>query len=347
MKIKIFALVAVCAISLTGCSSGGGSSKKTINVYNWGDYIEESILEQFEQETGIHVNYDTYATNEDMYAKIKSGGSSYDIAIPSDYMIEKMRMEGLLEKIDLNNVPNYANIHERFDHLAFDPTNEYSVPYMWGTLGILYNKTMVSDTVDSWNILWDEKYANQIFMYNSQRDSIGVSLKRLGYSLNSKDPNELKLAQAELIKQKPLVKAYVGDTVKDSMIGNEAALAVVYSGDAIYCMGENPDLAYIVPKEGSNVWFDSIVIPKGAQHKAEAEQFIDFLCRGDIAAKNTEYIGYSTVNKVALEQLPAELKDDPTFWPSDEIYNKAEVFIDLGNFIAEYDKAWTEVLASR
>jgi len=335
----------VCAACLCACA-GGNTGGVTINVYNWGEYIDQSVLPDFTKETGIKINYDTYPSNEDLYAKLKSGGVSYDIAIPSDYMIERMIREGMLDKLDTANIPNIKNIDRRFTGAQYDPAGEYSVPYMWGTVGILYNRAMVSGTVDSWNILWDPKYKGKIFMYDSMRDTLGVALRRLGFSLNTKDLSQLQAAGDSLIQQKPLVQAYVGDTVRDSMIGNEAALAVVFSGDALYCIKNNGDLSYTVPKEGSNVWIDAIVIPKGSAHKAEAEKFIDFLCRPEVCLKNVEYIGYSTVNSETFKMLPDDMKNDPTFWPSDETYNRCQIFSDLGDFTKEYDRVWTEVLAA-
>jgi len=344
-KIIIIALTA--AVSLTafaGCGSSNGG--KVLNFYNWGDYIDPSLITQFENETGIHVNVDNFATNEDMYTKIKGGGANYDLAIPSDYMIEKMINEDMLEPIDLTAVPNYSNIDDRFKNLVYDPTNEYSVPYMWGTLGILYNKTMVSDPVDSWDILWNPKYTGQIFMYSSMRDSMAAAQKKLGYSLNTTNVTELLNVKDALIAQKPLVKAYKGDDVKDSMIGNEAALALVYSGDAVYCEGENPDRDYAIPNEGSNVWFDSLVILKGAAHKTAAEQFINFLCDPQVAAQNAKYIGYSTVETAAFDLLPDELKNNPAYWPSDEDFANCEVFNDLGDAQKNYSQIWTEITMS-
>jgi len=280
-----------------------------------------------------------------MYVKIKSGGTNYDVAIPSDYMIERMIREDMLFKIDMDNVPNYQNIDERFKSLPFDPNNEYSVPYMWGTVGILYNTKFVDETVDSWDILWSEKYRKQILMLDSQRDSIGIALKKLGYSLSSRDTKELEAAKEELIRQKPLVLAYVGDEVKDKMVGDEAALAVVWSGDAVAMMEDNENLRYVVPKEGSNLWFDNMVIPKTSKNKEEAEQFINFMSRPEIALKNTEYVGYSTTNKETMKILDPEILNNPTAYPSDNIINNCEVFKDPGEFIREFDRIWTEIMA--
>lgn len=340
--ISLFLAVLICisALGLTGC---GKKWKATIKVYNWGDYIDKSVINQFEKEYDIKVVYSEFATNEEMYAKMKAGGTDYDVAIPSDYMIKKMEDENLLEKINLKNVPNYRYIEPRFKNLDFDPKNEYSIPYMWGTVGILYNKTMVKEPVDSWKILWNKKYSKQIFMLDSQRDSIGITLKLLGYSLNSKSEKELEAAKKKLIEQKPLVLAYVGDEVKDKMIGNEAALAVVWSGDAVYMKRENKDLEYVIPKEGSNLWFDSMVVLKGTKHKKEAEKFINFMCRTDIALKNTKYIGYSTPQTEAKSKLSKKLTQDKTLYPEFSELNKCEVFCDLSGKIKLYDRIWTEV----
>jgi len=214
-------VVVVFAGVLAGC---GGAPKAQLKVYNWGDYIDESVIEEFEEKYNIDVIYDTFATNEEMYVKIKGGGSDYDIAFPSDYMIERMIKEDMLEKINFDNIPNYKYIDDRFKNLAYDPNNEYSVPYMWGTVGIIYNKTMVDEPVDSWQILWDEKYAKQIFMLDSSRDSIGITLKMLGYSLNTRNMDELEQAKQKLIEQKPLVLSYMGDDIKDPSL---CATAVV------------------------------------------------------------------------------------------------------------------------
>lgn len=342
IKYVLFVLsIAIIGTVFTGCKK----DENTLNVYNWGDYIAPEVIEEFEEEYGIKVNYSTFDTNEDMYVKVKSGGNSYDVLFPSDYIIEKMIKEDMLLKLDMNNIPNYKNIDEKFKNLDFDPDNEYSVPYMWGTLGIIYNKNAVTDKVESWDILWDEKYSGQILMLNSQRDSIAISLKRLGYSMNSTDRDELQKAKEELIKQKPLVYAYVGDEVKDLMIGEEADIGVVWSGDAVYMMGENENLDYVVPKEGSNLWFDNMVIPSTSKHKKEAELFINFMCRPDIALKNTEYIGYSTPNKETFKLLSKEMKNDDVAYPKDESLENCEIFNDLGEFTKEYSRIWTEILA--
>ncbi len=327
---------------LSGC---GGKKRVTINVFNWGEYIGETVIEEFEKKYNIKVNYEVFETNEDMYIKIKSGGANYDVAIPSDYMIKRMIDEDLLYTIDFANVPNYKYIDQRFKGLDYDPDNEYSVPYMWGTVGILYNKKMVKEKVDSWKILWDPKYRKQILMLDSQRDSIGVALKMLGYSMNTRSLSELEEAKEALIEQKPLVLSYVVNEVKDKMVAGEAALAVVWSGDAVAAMRENPDLVYVIPKEGSNLWVDAMVIPKTSKHKKEAELFINFMCETAIAHENADYIGYNTPHTEVLKLLDPDLVNDRTLYPREEDIGNLEIFVFDKDMVREYDRAWTEVKA--
>ncbi len=350
MKKATSLILATTLLATTVLTTSCGEKTATngeLNIYNWGEYIDEDLITKFEEETSIKVTYDTFDSNETMYVKMKSGGVNYDLAIPSDYMIEKMISEDMVEPINYDNIPNYQYIREDLKNLPFDAENTYTVPYFWGTVGILYNKTMVDDTVDSWDILWNEKYSGQIYMYESQRDSLMVALKRLGYSLNTTNEAELLEAQKSLFEQKPLVQAYFGDQIRDKMIGEEGALGVVYSGDALYCMTENPNLAYALPKEGSNTWFDSMVIPKGAKNKENAEKFINFISDPDNALQNSEYVGYSTVNQATFDKIEdEELKTSVVYWPSQADLVNNEVFTNLTQEVsAMYDKVWTEVLA--
>jgi spermidine/putrescine transport system substrate-binding protein len=334
--------MATLVLSFYSC---GHDDQVILNVYNWGDYIDESVINDFEKKYNIRVNYDTFSTNEDMYVKVKSGGSNYDVLFPSDYTIERMIKENLLKKLDFNNIPNYKYIETRFKDLDYDPKNEYSVPYMWGTLGIIYNKTMVDEPVTSWRMLWEEKYSKQILMLDSQRDSIGVALKMLGYSMNTLNQEELEAAKQALIKQKPLVLAYVGDDVKDKMIAGEAALAVVWSGDAVYMKWENPDLEFVLPEEASNLWVDAMVIPTSSKHQAAAETFINFMCNPEIAFRNADYIGYSSPHLEVQKMIDPELLSDPTAYPSDDLLTNYDIFHDLGNYLKVYDRIWTEIKA--
>lgn len=321
-------------------------SEKLI-VYNWGDYVDPKTIELFEEETDISVTYEEYETNEIMYPKILSGAIAYDVVCPSDYMIQRMIENDLLAKLNLDNIPNIKNMDSIYmeQSRSFDPDNAYSVPYCVGTVGILYNKTMVHEPVDSWDILWDSKYADSILMQDSVRDAFAVALKRRGYSLNSSKVDQLIQAKDDLIAQKPLVQAYVVDQVRDKMIGNEAALGVIYSGEAGYTKRENPNLEYVIPKEGSNVWIDSWVIPKNAKNKENAEKFINFMCRPDIALMNFEYLTYATPNKAARALIKdEETRNSKILFPNAEDLTNCETFQFLGDDVdSYYNELWNKV----
>ena len=341
-KIALFTVfILMLSVVLTGC----GDDRTTLNIYNWEDYIDESVLDEFENEyPHIKINYERFVTNEDMYNKITKSNAEYDLLFPSDYMIEKMIQEDLLAKIDFNNIPNYQYIDSKFKNLDYDPDNEYSVPYMWGTLGILYNTKIVDETEITWDVLFGEKYEGQILMMDSVRDAIGASLKSLGYSLNSTNSNEINEAKEKLIDHKKIILAYGFDDIKDKMVAEEAAVALVYAGDALYAMNQNPNLAYAVPTEGSNLFFDAMVIPANSKHKKEAELFIDFMCRTDIAKKNADYIEYYSVQSEAMKQIEAENQNPAFMYPGDEKPETWEIFKSLDKDSLElYNKAWTEV----
>ncbi|MEG1547123.1 MAG: spermidine/putrescine ABC transporter substrate-binding protein [Clostridia bacterium] len=342
---KLALILAIITLICCFTACGANTDAVTLNVLNWGDYIDETLLEQFTEETGIRINYTPMANNEEMLVKLQAKDCIYDVCFPSDYIIEKLIAQDMLHELNIDNIPNIVNIDERFMDLDFDPANKYSVPYMWGTVGILYNTTIVKEPVTSWDILWDEKYAGQILMYDSIRDSMGVALMKLGLSLNTREEKDILAAEAALIEQKPLVLAYLGDSIKDRMINNGGALAVVYSGDAMWCMDEeegNTDLAFAVPTP-SNLWFDNIVIPKTSQHTAEAEAFINFLCDAEVAKINTEYIGYSTPNKAALALLDDTYRLNLAYNPAQETLDDCEIFHDLGSFIEVYNASWNRV----
>ncbi|MBR6094206.1 MAG: ABC transporter substrate-binding protein [Lachnospiraceae bacterium] len=324
------AAVLTVPVLFAGCSA---KNDNVVYVYNWGEYIDPDVLESFTKETGIKVVYDEFETNEVMYPKVEAGAATYDVICPSDYMIQKMIENDLLQEINYANIPNIKNIGKQYldSSEEFDPGNKYSVPYCWGTVGILYNKTMVDEPIDSWSVLWDEKYKGEILMQNSVRDAFMVALKLDGHSMNTLDDAELEQAKEKLIEQKPLVQAYVVDQVRDKMIGNEAAIGVIYSGEAIYTQRENPDLVYVIPKEGTNVWIDSWVIPKNAQNKENAEAFINYMCRADIALKNFDFITYSTPNEAARALIEdEEIRNSEIAFPDLSKYSGMETFHYLG-----------------
>lgn len=322
------------------------SGEKVI-VYNWGEYLDPKTIELFEEETGISVTYEEYETNEIMYPKIVSQAIAYDVVCPSDYMIQRMIENDLLAEINWDNIPNVKNMDPTYmeQSKSFDPENKYSVPYCVGTVGILYNKSMVKEPVDSWDILWDPKYKDSILMQDSVRDAFAVALKRLGHSINSTEVDQLAAAAEDLMEQKPLVQAYVVDQVRDKMIGNEAALGVIYSGEAGYTKRENPDLEYVIPKEGSNVWLDSWVIPKNAKNKENAEKFINFMCRPEIALMNFEYLTYSTPNLKAREMIEdEEIRNSKILFPEPEDLINCETFQFLGDDVdSYYNELWNKV----
>lgn len=333
---------------LTGCGSSSGGENGQVIVYNWGEYIDPDTIEMFEEETGIEVVYDEYETNEIMYPKVESGAASYDVVCPSDYMISKMIANDILAEINFDNIPNAKdNIGAQYfeQSKGFDPENKYSIPYCWGTVGILYNKTMVDEPITRWSQLWEEKYTDNILMQDSVRDAFMVAEKLNGFSMNTLDPDELEIVKNSLIEQKPLVQAYVVDQVRDKMIGGEAAIGVIYSGEAIFTQRENPDLEYVIPEEGTNVWIDSWVILKDAPNKVNAEKFIDFMCRPDIALMNFDYITYSTPNMAARELIEDEdIRNSDIAFPDLSRYDNLETFSYLGEEgDALYNELWKEV----
>ncbi|HOR22985.1 MAG TPA: spermidine/putrescine ABC transporter substrate-binding protein, partial [Ruminococcus sp.] len=290
----------------------------SINVYNWGEYIstgaDEGTLDvngEFEKLTGIKVNYTNYATNEELYAKLKGGGAAYDVIIPSDYMISKMIKEKMIQPLDFSNIPNFEYIMENFRNQAYDPENAYTVPYTWGTVGIIYDTTMIDippEEID-WDLLWNEDYADQILMFDNPRDAFAIAELMLGYSLNTEDPEELEQAAFKLRQQKRIVQGYVMDEVFDKMEAGDALIAPYYAGDALTILEGNEDLDFVVPKSGTNLFVDAMCIPSNARQKEAAEMYINFMCEPDIAFANIDYICYSTPHSAAFEMLDEETRE--------------------------------------
>ena len=341
-KLTYFLVLCLLFALLGGTLSGCGEAEDAIvlNVYNWGEYISDGsddlmdVNAQFEAETGIKVNYKTYESNESMYTLLESGAAEYDVVIPSDYMIGKMIQEDMLAKLNFDNIPNYKYIHEKYKGLDYDPNNEYSVPYTWGTVGIFYNKKYVdeADLAQGWDILWNEKYKGKIYMFDNARDSFAIAHLKLGHSLNTTDPAEWQEAYAELEKQKPLVQGYFMDQVFQKMTNEEGWLAPYYSGDgANMITGDdgNENIGYFVPHQGTNRFVDAMCVMKNSKNKEAAEQYINFMCRSDVATANAEYICYSTPHTEALTMLSEEVSGDPMFYPPEEIVNNTEIFITL------------------
>lgn len=308
--------------------SSNSEDKQTLTIFNWGEYIDPELIKKFEQETGILVIYETFDSNEALLTKVQSGSTPYDIIIPSDYMINKMRKLNLIKKLDHSKLEGLDNIDPQFLDKVFDPGNEYSIPYFWGTLGILYNKTKVPEDLkfDKWNDLWDSRLQNNILAIDGAREMLGLALQSEGRSVNEKNEVSLNLAEKKLELLHPNIKAINSDEKKMLMINNEAWVSVVFSGDASAIMEENKDMVYAIPKEGTNLWFDNMVIPNTVKNEEAAYKFINFMLRPENAAQNSEYIGYATPNRKAKELLPEETINDKQFYPDLDSLGKAEVY---------------------
>ena len=356
---KVFALfLAVLLVAMAGCAqmatvsqtgtNGGNSTgsdstagndgeEVTINVYNWGQYIAEGdegamdVIAEFEAAyPNIHVNYTTYDSNETMYSKLKTGGISVDVIIPSDYMIARLIDEDMLLPLDFDNIPNYQYIDEAYKNTAYDPDNVYSIPYTWGTVGIIYNTKYVDAAdVGGWELLWNEKYAGKILMFGNSRDAFGIAQYLLGYDVNTTDDAELQACADKLIEQRPLVQQYVMDEIFDLMENEEAWIAPYYAGDYLLMADENPDLAFYHPSQGFNFFIDAMCIPSCAQNKEAAETFINFLCDPEIAGGNMDWIGYGTPESAAKEYMDPDMVNSEIAYPPQEVLGKGTTFLFL------------------
>ena len=323
--------------------ASGMAGADTLTIYNWGDYIDPALIKKFEKETGYKVNYETFDSNEAMYTKIQQGGTAYDIAIPSEYMIQKMMKAKMLLPLDHSKLKGLENIDARFLDQSFDPKNKFSVPYFWGTLGIIYNDKFIDGRqIQHWDDLWRPELKNNVMLIDGAREVLGLSLNSLGYSLNSKNDQQLRQATDKLNRLTNNVKAIVADEIKMYMANEESAVAVTFSGEAAEMLENNEHLHYVIPSEGSNLWFDNIVMPKTAKNK-EAYAFINFMLKPENAAQNAEYIGYSTPNKEAKKLLPKEVAEDKQFYPDDETIKHLEVYQDLGQeYLGIYNDLFLE-----
>lgn len=346
MKRMISLLLALLLAAALLCSCSGGA-KTTLYLLNWGEYLDPELIAEFEdQNPDIKVKMTTTTTNEEMYTVCATEGTKIDIVIPSDYLVERFIAEDLLAELDFSNIPNFKYVEKAAQNRTFDPENKYSVPYFIGTVGIVYNTKLVDDPVDSWEILWNEKYSKKIMMYDSIRDSIMVTLAYLGYDINSVNPDELAEAGELLLKQKPFVRGYGADNIKEDMVGGSVALAVDYSGAAVQAIMENEDLAYVVPKEGSNVWMDNFVVLKSSANKEAAERFINFMCDPQVAARNSEFVGYTTPNEAALEYVGEEFTSNSAYTIPDDVLERCKYFKDLGDNMQLYNDVWMKIKTS-
>ena len=354
-KVVSIVLVFALAFSMAALSGCGSSDQVTLNVYNWGvniadgtdEYID--VIALFEEKyTNIDVNYTTYEDNESLYTRLKNGGVSYDVIIPSDYMIARMIDEDMLLPLNFDNIPNYELVDDTFKNQAYDPNNEYSVPYTWGTVGIIYNTKYVDpEDVGEWDLLWNEKYSGKILMFSNPRDAFAIAEAVLGYSLNTEDPDELRAAADLLKEQTPILQSYQMDDMYNLMENEEAWIAPYYAGDAMLMMDSNPDLAFYLPEEETfNVFIDAMCIPANAEHKEEAELFINFLTSPEISGGNMDYIGYGTPVSEAKEHMDPEMANNPVAYPDSDTLARGEAFVALSDeATALMDNLFNEVKA--
>ena len=341
--ILLIALSLAASMFLAGCNRAPNGE---VNVYNWGEYIDTDIFKEFQKTTGIKVNYTEFQSNEEMYSALSLGSAMYDVIIPSDYMISRMIGEGMLEELDFSNIPNYSLIDDAYKNLEYDPQNKYSVPYMTGTVGLIYNSTMISDEITSWSALFDSKYSGQILMFDNPRDAFGIALKYLGYSQNTINEDEIQEAYDLLLQQKPVVQAYVMDQIFDKLEAGEAAIGPYYAGDYIVMLENNPDLVFVRPEEGSNAFVDAMCVPVGAKNKTNAEIFINFMCSTDISIANMEETCYASANYIAATQFGEDMDDEEfeIVFASDDTLANCDIFTNLPDHIlALYSRLWVEL----
>ncbi|MBP5654125.1 MAG: ABC transporter substrate-binding protein [Clostridiales bacterium] len=346
--IKATAVLMAASVLLSGCaaSGAGAGDKKTLTVFNYSEYLDPEAIEMFTKETGIEILYEEALTPEDLYTKYKSGAVDYDLICTSDYMLGRLINEGELAKIDYSTFENKGNIGDKYWEFtkSFDPDCTYTMPYFWGTVGILYNTTKVHGPIDSWDVLFNHEYKGDIIMQNSIRDTYMVALKYLGYSLNTTNEDEIAAAQKLLIDQRDDVQAYLVDEARDEVVAGNAAMAVVYSGEAYLGHDMNPDLEYVIPKEGTNVWVDSFAITKKCDNMEGAQKFLDFLCREDIAEMNFRYIYYSTPNEAVIANLDDEERNNPALVPPENATDNCEVNTQSDEATAaKYNELWKEL----
>lgn len=343
-KFKKFICACMCItmilVACVGC--GKKDPSKTINFLNYGENIDDETVKLFEKEYGVKVNIETFDDMETMYNKVKAGAVKYDVILVSDSLMTRMIKEDLVQQLNKDNIASISQMDENYLNLDIDPGNKYSVPYMFGTVGLIYNTDYVTEDVDSWDILWNEKYKNEIFMFNTYRDTIGAALKSLGYSLNTTDEKELASAKEALLKQKSLVKIYESDLGTETIANGETYINMIWSGEGLNLQDEYPNLKYVVPKEGANFWIDSLCIPKNAANVEGAEKFINFVSDKESALRIADEIGYTTPNKEAREEQSDEVKNNPNAYMTEEVMSRCEIYKDLDTVDKErYMDIWT------
>jgi spermidine/putrescine transport system substrate-binding protein len=339
--------VLACQPNTTAQSSGGGGGgpeEKALNFYNWGDYVAKSTIPDFEKQTGIQVTQDFFSSNEDLLAKLQAGGTGYDVIVPSDYMVSIMIKSDILVPLDMSRIPNFKNVGDNYKGLPYDPKNEYSVPYQWGTTGILYNKKELGTLEPSWDPMWDPANKAKIGMLNDERETPGAALYKLGYSVNTKSREQLDEAEAELKKQKPLLRGYFDSTQnRPSVINGDLLLGHVFSGDAFLALSSNEDLDYVIPEPAATRWTDNMAIPKGAEHPDNAHKFINYILGAKTGAELSNYTYYNTPNEAALPMIDGALKNLPGYQLEPSIFERLQIIQDVGKATRQYSTLFTAV----
>jgi spermidine/putrescine transport system substrate-binding protein len=315
----------------------------TLHYFTWSDYVGEELLRDFERQHGVRVVVDTFSSNEELLAKLQSGATGYDVTVPSDFMVMIMAQQGLLAELDLARIPNVQLLTQRLQRLPADPTHRYSMPYLWGTVGIGYDSSVLSVPPDSWNVLWDARYRGKISMLNDQRELFGVALRATGQSINARDSQAIEAAKVKLMAQKPLVKTYTSDRYDQMLASGEVTLAHGWGGAVARAMAERPSIRYVVPKEGGTVWADCLVVLKSSKQKDLAMAFINYLLDRDVAARTTERILFASANRDAKALIKAAIRENPAIYPSEATLDRLEWMTDVGEAIHLYDRAWTEL----
>ena len=344
MIFPLFAVtLALCACQPAPEDGPKKTPKATLHYFTWSDYVGEELLREFERRHDVRVVVDTFSSNEELLAKLQSGATGYDVTVPSDFMVTIMADQGLLAELDLSKIPNVHMLTDRLQRIPVDPAHRYSIPYLWGTVGIGYDSSALSSVPDSWNVLWDDRYKGKISMLNDQRELFGVALRATGRSINARDAASIEIAKRKLISQKPLVKTYTSDRYDQMLVSGEVSLAHGWGGAVARAMAERPSIRYVVPKEGGTVWADCLVVLNSSPRKDLAMAFINYLLDRDVAARTTERLLFASANREAKALVNAAVRDNPAVYPPEAILDRLEWMTDVGEALRLYDRAWTEL----
>ena len=343
MRLSLCLLMLLMWGALSCQRTSGDAGQQTLHYFTWSDYVGPELLAEFERRHGVRVVVDTFSSNEELLAKLQGGATGYDVTVPSDFMAAIMIQQGLVAELDPAKLPNAATLEDHLQHLPFDPTQRYAIPYLWGTVGIGYDSAVVLTPPDSWAVLWDARYRGKISMLNDQREVFGAVLRSMGASMNTKDPALIEAAKARLLVQKPLVKAYASEHYDQLLASGDVVLAHGWGGPVARAMRDRPSIRYVVPKEGGTLWADCLVVLKSSPRKELAMQFINYLLEPQVAARTAERLLFASANKAARPFVPSRILDNPAIYPPLDLLPRLEWMTDVGSALRMYDRAWTEL----